>query len=83
MRFSALCRAIMTYCDLQMLSGVDQHLDTPANVAGTPGARKDLVLPSGDGLFTSGTLGHYSEMLLDLQMNESRKLPLLDQTAAD
>ena len=45
--------------------------------------RKDLVLPSGDTLFTSGTLGHYSAMLADLQENDSRKLPMLDQTAAD
>jgi NADH-quinone oxidoreductase subunit G len=45
--------------------------------------RRDLVLPSGDTLFTSGTLGHYSAMLLDLQENEARKLPQLNQTAAD
>ena len=49
----------------------------------TPPARKDLVLPSGDTLFTSGTLGHYSAMLLDLQENESRKHIELNQTAAD
>ncbi len=70
---------------LQLMSGNDQHLETAATrvqVEGTA-ARKDLVLPSGDGLFTSGTLGHYSAMLLDLQENESRKLPVLDQTAAD
>ena len=84
--FDEIQRLVPGYHDvlrLQMLSGVDQHLDTPANVAGRTGTRKDLVLPSGDGLFTSGTLGHYSEILLDLQMNESRKLPMLDQTAAD
>ena len=64
---------------LQLLSGNDQHLEPGQHlepsatglVQITP--RRDLVLPSGDTLFTSGTLGHYSPMLLDLQENESRK----------
>jgi NADH-quinone oxidoreductase subunit G len=75
---------------LQLLSGNDQHLEPAATLVQLEGqpARKDLVLPSGDTLFTSGTLGHYSAMLLDLQSNESRKLPVLsftgqDQAAAD
>jgi NADH-quinone oxidoreductase subunit G len=68
---------------LQLLSGNDQHLETESTLVQIAGQRKDLVLPSGDTLFTSGTLGHYSAMLLDLQANESRKLPVLDQTAAD
>jgi NADH-quinone oxidoreductase subunit G len=69
---------------LQLLSGNDQHLEPVATLVTIDGQpRKDLVLPSGDTLFTSGTLGHYSAMLLDLQANESRKLPVLDQTAAD
>ena len=67
---------------LQLLSGNDQHLEPAATLVQIQG-RKDLVLPSGDTLFTSGTLGHYSAMLLDLQANENRKLPVLDQTAAD
>jgi NADH-quinone oxidoreductase subunit G len=67
---------------LQLLSGNDQHLEPAATLVQIQG-RKDLVLPSGDTLFTSGTLGHYSAMLLDLQTNENRKLPVLDQTAAD
>jgi len=68
---------------LQLLSGNDQHLETESTLVQIVGQRKDLVLPSGDTLFTSGTLGHYSEMLLDLQANENRKLPVLNQTAAD
>jgi NADH-quinone oxidoreductase subunit G len=70
---------------LQLLSGNDQHLESAATLVQIEGtaARKDLVLPSGDTLFTSGTLGHYSAMLLDLQENESRRLPVLNQTAAD
>ena len=68
---------------LQLLSGNDQHLPIAAVTAQTH-SRKDLVLPSGDNLFSSGTLGHYSPMLLDLQENESRKqLPILNQAAAD
>ena len=68
---------------LQLLSGNDQHLETESTLVQIAGQRKDLVLPSGDTLFTSGTLGHYSDMLLDLQANENRKLPVLNQTAAD
>ena len=68
---------------LQLLSGNDQHLETESTLVQIIGQRKDLVLPSGDTLFTSGTLGHYSDMLLDLQANENRKLPVLNQTAAD
>jgi NADH-quinone oxidoreductase subunit G len=70
---------------LQLLSGNDQHLE-PAAAAPLVqiGTRRDLVLPSGDGLFTSGTLGRYSAMLKDLQQNEAQKLTqIANQTAAD
>jgi NADH-quinone oxidoreductase subunit G len=75
---------------LQLLSGNDQHL-SPAATAVTDDAgliqisnRRDLILPSNDTLFTSGTLGRYSAMLHDLQQNEARRhLPQTDQTAAD
>jgi NADH-quinone oxidoreductase subunit G len=68
---------------LQLLSGNDQHLE-PAAAAPLVqiGTRRDLVLPSGDGLFTSGTLGKYSAMLKDLQQNEAHKLTQIS-TAAD
>ena len=68
---------------LQMLSGNDQHLEPAASLVQIDTARKDLVLPSGDTLFTSGTLGHYSGMLLDLQANENRKQSGVNQVAAD
>ena len=69
---------------LQLLSGNDQHLSP----AGTDALvqienRRDLVLPAHDGLFTSGTLGRYSPMLLDLQQHEKGKTPAMDQIAAD
>ncbi len=69
---------------LQLLSGNDQHLEpAAAPLVQIGSARKDLVLPSGDTLFTSGTLGHYSAMLLDLQENESRKHIEISGIAAD
>ena len=69
---------------LQLLSGLDQHVEIGTAAAGLPEARKDLVLPSGDGLFTSGTLGNYSGMLQDLQEFDGRKtMETLDRTAAD
>jgi NADH-quinone oxidoreductase subunit G len=74
---------------LQLLSGNDQHLEPAASglvqiEART--ARRDLVLPANDSLFTSGTLGRYSAMLADLQHNESLRPPTgltQIQTAAD
>jgi NADH-quinone oxidoreductase subunit G len=75
---------------LQLLSGNDQHLSSAATaVTDSAGLiqisnRRDLVLPSNDTLFTSGTLGHYSAILNDLQQNEARRhLTQTDQTAAD
>ena len=70
---------------LQLLSGNDQHLELEAGLVQIESMqpRKDLVLPSGDNLFTSGTLGHYSAMLNDLQENESRKSLGISQVAAD
>jgi NADH-quinone oxidoreductase subunit G len=72
------------------LSGNDQHLSSAATaVTDSAGLiqisnRRDLVLPSNDTLFTSGTLGHYSAILNDLQQNEARRhLTQTDQTAAD
>jgi NADH-quinone oxidoreductase subunit G len=52
---------------LQLLSGNSQHLQ-PADGTGLVqiSSRKDLVLPAHDSLFTSGTLGRYSEMLATL-----------------
>ncbi len=72
---------------LQLLSGNDQQVQPAAPaplVQISP--RRDLVLPSNDSLFTSGTLGRYSAMLSDLQQNEKLRPPTgLTQieTAAD
>ena len=50
---------------LELLSGQDTHVDTSlVQIQTKPAeARRDLVLPAQDTLFTSGTLGRYSHML--------------------
>ncbi len=66
---------------LQLLSGNDQHL-TPA--AGDPvqiSTRNDLVLPSNDSLFTSGSLTRFSPQLQDVQRHQNREVA--DHLAAD
>lgn len=73
---------------LQLLSGNDQHLSPAAapldsNTLVQITQRRDLVLPSGDTLFTSGTLGRYSPMLQDVQAFQNRTESELNQTAAD
>ncbi len=57
---------------LQLLSGNDQHI-APAStgLVQITAARKDLVLPSSDTLFTSGSLTRYSPMLQDVQRHQS------------
>jgi NADH-quinone oxidoreductase subunit G len=62
---------------LQLLSGNDQHLAPGGSglvqiAAAT--SRKDLVLPSSDTLFTSGSLTKYSPMLLDIQKHQQREV---------
>ncbi len=76
---------------LQLLSNNDQHLTPAPATEGTSAealvqiqpARRDLVLPANDTLFTSGTLGRYSSMLNDIQNFQSRQASQLNQTAAD
>jgi len=63
-------RLVPGYTDLlrlQLLSGNAQHLQ-PADGSALVqiSSRRDLVLPANDSLFTSGTLGRYSEMLTTL-----------------
>jgi NADH-quinone oxidoreductase subunit G len=67
---------------LQLLSGNDQHI-SPAStglVQISP-SRKDLVLPSEDTLFTSGSLTRYSPMLQDVQRHQATEVA--DHLAAD
>ena len=71
----------------ELLSGGDKpmradlvQIESPALAVGTP-ARADLILPSNDTLFTSGTLGRYSNILHSVL--ESRKTPRPTEAAAD
>ncbi len=66
---------------LQLLSGNDQHLAPAAGSLVQIANRNDLVLPSNDTLFTSGSLTAYSPMLQDVQRHESREVA--DRLAAD
>jgi NADH-quinone oxidoreductase subunit G len=67
---------------LQLLSGNDQHIDPAATgLVQITTARKDLILPSSDTLFTSGTLTRYSPMLQDVQLHQS--IDVADHLAAD
>ena len=75
---------------LQLLSGNDQHLQ-PAAVPIKDNAglvqisnRRDLVLPAGDTLFTSGSLTRYSASLNDLQQHQPRQTQIqTDQTSVE
>ena len=64
---------------LQLLSGNDQHI-TPAStglvqIGDTAGTtRKDLVLPSRDTLFTSGSLTEHSPILQQINRHQDREV---------
>jgi NADH-quinone oxidoreductase subunit G len=60
---------------LQLLSGNDQHI-APAStgLVEITAARRDLVLPSEDTLFTSGSLTRYSPMLQDVQRHQATEI---------
>jgi len=60
---------------LQLLSGNDQHISPAASgLVQITTTRKDLVLPSADTLFTSGSLTRYSPMLQDVQRHQSTEV---------
>ena len=60
---------------LQLLSGNAQHI-APAStrLVQIDSTRKDLVLPSSDTLFTSGSLTRYSPQLQDVQRHQSAEV---------
>jgi NADH-quinone oxidoreductase subunit G len=60
---------------LQLLSGNDQHI-SPAStgLVQIDANRKDLILPSSDTLFTSGSLTRYSPQLQDVQRHQSTEV---------
>jgi NADH-quinone oxidoreductase subunit G len=70
---------------MELLAGADQHVE-PALLQNrlvqieTTKQRRDLVLPANDTLFTSGTLGRYSDSLTSLRASHSAEP---ETTAAD
>ena len=61
---------------IDLLAGTSQHVSPDgAGLAGNSqiADRSDGVMPSGDTLFTSGTLGHYSEKLNEVEVFQSKK----------
>jgi NADH-quinone oxidoreductase subunit G len=65
---------------LQLLSGNDQHIEPTAGLVQIAN-RNDLVLPSNDTLFTSGSLTRFSPQLQDVQRHQSKEVA--DHLAAD
>ena len=59
---------------LQLLSGNDQHITPAASGLVQIENRKDLVLPSADTLFSSGSMTRHSPMLLDIQQHQQREV---------
>jgi NADH-quinone oxidoreductase subunit G len=64
---------------LNLLVGNDEHLKTELVQIEPSTARRDLVLPSNDGLYTSGTLGSYSTKLKEVLASHTT----VTETAAD
>ena len=76
---------------LQLLSGNDQHLSpAAAPIRDEAGLiqitnRRDLILPSDNTLFTSGSLGRHSAILNELQQYQPRQslIQINEQTASE
>jgi NADH-quinone oxidoreductase subunit G len=64
---------------LNLLAGNDEHVKSELVQIETGAARRDLVLPSNDGLYTSGTLGNYSAKLKEVLASHTA----VTETAAD
>jgi NADH-quinone oxidoreductase subunit G len=66
---------------LNLFAGNDAPIEPGfVPVSALTGARSDLVIPSQDGLFTSGTLGRYSNYLREIHEHQSQQLA---EAAAD
>lgn len=66
---------------LELLTGTDQQEKLDLVQTELPDSRRDLVLPAEDTLFTSGTLGRYSDMMKAIV--DSNTTPEPAETAAD
>ena len=57
---------------VELLAGNDQHTTLEEGVAGPIASQPELIVPSNDSLFTSGTLGRYSRALNSVIENPRR-----------
>ena len=67
---------------LNLLAGNDEHLKSELVQIEVGASRRDLVLPSNDGLYTSGTLGNYSAKLKEV-LKSGTTIKSAAETAAD
>jgi NADH-quinone oxidoreductase subunit G len=58
---------------LELLAGNDQHTTAEGSAAGAGASHPELILPANDTLFTSGTLGRYSQTLNSVMENPRRE----------
>lgn len=61
---------------IDLLAGTSQHVEPDGNGLvniAQLSDKPDGVMPSGDMLFTSGTLGHYSEKLIEVEVFQAKK----------
>jgi NADH-quinone oxidoreductase subunit G len=75
--FDEIQRLVPGYGDisrLNLLSGNDEHVETPKNGSGIP-SHPDLIMPTNDTLFTSGTLGRYSNTLNTVEERYEMQAP--------
>ena len=81
--FDEIQRLVPSYgiSRFELLSGQDKPVRTDLVQLAGLGDRADLVLPAQDTLFTSGTLGRYSDVLH--QVMESRETATAAESAAD
>jgi len=79
--FDEIQRLVPAYnvARLNLLAGNDEHLKSELVQIDTTAPRRDLVLPSNDGLYSSGTLGNYSAKLKEVLASHTT----VTETAAD
>jgi NADH-quinone oxidoreductase subunit G len=79
--FDEIQRLVPAYnvARLNLLAGNDEHLKSELILIEAGAQRRDLVLPSNDGLYTSGTLGKYSAKLKEVLESHTG----VTETAAD
>ncbi|MGC2161935.1 MAG: molybdopterin-dependent oxidoreductase [Silvibacterium sp.] len=79
--FDEIQRLVPAYnvARLNLMAGNDEHLKSELVQIDTTTSRRDLVLPSNDGLYSSGTLGNYSAKLKEVLASHTT----VTETAAD